>query len=384
MGQRIDYLSPTLYMTDIFIFGLFLTTLWKKQLKISPLFVFFSLYFALSAFFSSYPLAGWYGFFRFLEMSFFTYMVSILLPKKEKTVGILFSIGIFLESVLAFAQYVLQSSVGGLLYFLGERTFSGATPGIANVSIFGQLILRPYATFPHPNVLGGYLLLGMIMVYFFLQTKKEWWVKILLILSIGIGTLGLLLTFSRTAILLWGFVVIGFLIFKKYSLRIKGVILGGITLLSTSLFVFSPVVLERFMQLKIDESVTYREELARVALKMIEKHPFFGIGLNNFIPTLPQYSAINFLQPVHNIVLLLTSEIGLVGLFFVAGFTLYFFRSFVKSLKQNALLTPLLAALFCFFVIGMLDHYFFTMQQGQLLTAFLIGTVLHYSSENPA
>jgi len=384
MGQRIDYLSPTLYLTDIFILGLLLTTLWKKQLKISPLFLLFALYLSVTIFLSTSSLAGWYGFIRFLEMSFFAFSVRYLFPKREKTVGMLFSVGIIFESILAGVQYLLQSSVGGFLYFLGERTFSSSTPGIANVSVFGQLILRPYGTFSHPNVLAGYLLLGMIFAYFFLHKQQSLWSKILLVLSIILGTLGLLLTFGRTAIVLWGAVILVFFVLKRYSMKIKGAILGGIALLTALLFTSSPLVLERFLQFRIDESVTYREELARVSLQMITKHPFFGVGLNHFIITLPQYSSINFLQPVHNIVLLLTSETGLVGLLFVIAVSFGPLHSFFKSLRQNASLSPLLVVLCCFFVIGMLDHYFLTIEQGQLLTAFLIGVLLHYSSLNPA
>ena len=50
-------------------------------------------------------------------------------------------------------EFIKQASLNGLFWWLGERTFTSSTPGIAKAVIDGRLLMRPYATFPHPNVL---------------------------------------------------------------------------------------------------------------------------------------------------------------------------------------------------------------------------------------
>ncbi|MBI3070230.1 MAG: hypothetical protein HYY87_02915, partial [Candidatus Levybacteria bacterium] len=98
-------------------------------------------------------------------------------------------------------------SMGGLFYFFGERAFTSQTPGIANASINGELMLRPYGTFPHPNVLGGYLTIAMAIVVLNINPPAGGQIsnikKILLGGALMIGTLALVLTMSRVAILLW-------------------------------------------------------------------------------------------------------------------------------------------------------------------------------------
>src|SRR5258708_5260679 len=79
-------------------------------------------------------------------------------------------IGIIGESILAIAQFFNQGSLNGVLYFLGERTFTATTSGIANASVSGELILRPYGTFPHPNVLAGYLLISLTLLLLYAKS----------------------------------------------------------------------------------------------------------------------------------------------------------------------------------------------------------------------
>ena len=105
----------------------------------------------------------------------------------------------------------MQHSLGGIFWFLGERTFTVDTPGIARFplclpSFFGCIeFLRSYATFPHPNVLAGYLAVGVplllnkqIAKYTNKQINKLNTVRKI---AIVLGLLALVLTFSRSAVL---------------------------------------------------------------------------------------------------------------------------------------------------------------------------------------
>src|SRR6185312_4025037 len=78
-------------------------------------------------------------------------------------------------------------------------------------------------------------------------------------------------------------------------------------------------LLQRFTSLTLtDESVTQRENLLLASWQLFSMHPLFGVGLNNFLPSLSQLPMLqlNFflLQPVHNIFVLVAVELGLVGL----------------------------------------------------------------------
>src|SRR3989344_1384663 len=149
-GLRIDYLSPTLYLTDILIFALFLLSvkkllplLFKYKKNMSLLFIFILSVF-LGILNSKNPSAGTYGLIKVLEFIFLgTYIYFNKKALSLKLIALAFSTGIIFESLLAALQYLNHGSFQGIFYFFGERNFNTNTPGIANASINGQLVLRP-------------------------------------------------------------------------------------------------------------------------------------------------------------------------------------------------------------------------------------------------
>ncbi len=77
---------------------------------------------------------------------------------------------------------------------------------------------------------------------------------------------------------------------------------------------------------------------------------------------------VRFLQPVHNIFLLVAAEAGLVGLLIFLWFLTLTFRKQL-GVGNWGLITSLLVIL----VLGMTDHYWLTLQQNQLLLAIVLG-----------
>lgn len=397
-GLRIDYLSPTLYIIDILILILIINVfikICKKLLfergawrRVENYFLDFSTSFSLRSknkkpkfikhlflisflaiviigiFFSKSPLAGWYGFAKFLELLFFGYFTSTQrLASSVQRLVIIFAVGIMFESCLAILQFFNQGSLGGLFYFFGERFFNGQTPGIANASINGNLILRPYGTFSHPNVLAGYLIIAMAIIIFnfkflvFNQFSIFNFKKYFYILSLILGTVALFLTLSRVAIILWVLILIKFLLkFKKSSIFVIAVVVVAIF--------FSPFISGRFMGLFIDESVSQRIALINNSLTIISQHPLFGVGLNNYLSG-------NILQPVHNIYLLIAQETGIVGLLL---FLVFVRKTFARIKARSSIIhNSKFIILLTFLFLGLFDHYFLTIQQGQLLFAFVFG-----------
>lgn len=393
-GLRLDYLSPTLYLTDIFIFLIFLFSIaqllkYFKNINKRNLLIFllFLLSIALGIVSSKNPLAGWYGFIKFLEFAFLSLYVYLNFAKFNKTIIFLFLFfAIAFESLLSFYQYFNQGSIGGLFYFFGERTFNAQTPGIANASINGQLILRPYATFSHPNVLSGFLII--FMLYLFLFYKKNTNGKILLFLGIALGSASLILTLSRVSIILWLFFMLflfAFSIFEKYKKRqinkkLIVFILGlVIAFLFGYLLFFNTHLFERIVSTRLsDESIIQRKELIDESLRMFGRNPVMGVGINSFYNNLnfnKLSSASLLIQPVHNIFLLVMSETGIIGLIaFVYSFLVILAILIKKGFKKSKYLSLVFLTII---ILGMFDHYFLTLQQGQILLSISFGLMFY-------
>ena len=280
--------------------------------------------------------------------------------------------------MLSIFQYLRQSSIGGVFYFFGERTFNGQTPGVANASINGELILRPYGTFSHPNVLAGYLLIGMILILFNFRIIKNKLNTLLSISALIIGTVTLFLTFSRIAILLWPLILVIFMISKiRKILFKKNFIPILIFIFIIVLFSFFTPLPSRFSGFRFsDESFYQRQELINKSQDIISMHPILGTGLNNFLIELSQIqktnNAVFYLQPVHNIFLLVAAQTGIAGLIY---FIWFLAKTFKNALEYKNLINYKILVFLSFLILGSFDHYFLTIQQGQLLLSFILGLI---------
>lgn len=332
----IDYLSPTLYFWDLLALALWITFLLSgKHINRLALifFYFFILTQAISLLFNTqsvgvglsrleqYVIAGLFG----------VYVASLNIKKDKLKISLPLTISLIGVSILAIIQFLQAGSIG--FWILGERNFLLSTPGIAKFNFYGNEFLRPYATFPHPNVLAGFILISLLI----LPVRK---------MIMILGGLALLLTTSRVAILS-GFVTAIFLIkgqSRKLLILMAILLLPILYTLYSSVFSFDNLTLLR------------REELTISAFKMIQQHFLFGIGLNNFIPTVATFlltGPSRFLQPVHNIFLLCLSETGIVGLVGLLGLIGY-------PIFKKKLLIVWISIVF----LGLFDHYFLTLPQG--------------------
>jgi O-antigen ligase len=254
----------------------------------------------------------------------------------------------------------LQHSIGGIFWLLGERTFAASTPGIAQIPLCFPnrldcpLLLRAYATFPHPNVLGGFLSVTIPLILFQLPDKK----KIFYITTIVLGIIALVLTFSRSA---WVAAALGgvYIIFKNKKRLFFSVLL---VVALTIFFIGNTFGFQ-------DESVVVREQLNAAALSMARASPVIGNGLGNFLVQLPGHLVsrqIYFLQPVHNIYLLMLSETGIIGF----ALFLWVVWKAAKNIFHNFSLSHV--SFLMVLLLGLVDHYPLTLQQGQLMfTIFL-------------
>lgn len=369
-GIRVDYLAPTFYVTDIIFLLLFVISLKRLSTQLfaffkKPVFVALALGVIVALPFSYSPLESVYSALKLFEFLYIGIYVSrIEFKKYREDITFLFLLGGLVEVVIAFFQFCSQASLGGVFYYLGERTFSVSTPGIATFRLGEHLILRSYGTFPHPNVLAFYLLIGFTFLLFSLRLKNE---RKTIIFSICLAILlvGIILTFSRSIII---FVMAIIMIWAiKYASGMRKQIRVRIGVVAALGICITISLLMQRLSGEILRDVAYRLELFLIGLKVFVSHPL-GVGLNNFY-----YHEILFqkqitptlLQPIHNIYALFIVHLG----FFAFGIFGFLSIQIVKYWKGGVIGLLMVSAL----LVGLIDHYLVTLQQGQLMFSLLLG-----------
>lgn len=389
-GLRVDYLSPTLYVSDILIALLFLELLpylsrkvsWYKLLIVSLILTGFA-YLAQT---SQSPWNSLLGVMRLLEVIFVAWSVTFFLrrPRTLYVTRYLVALTLAVVSLLSCWQVLWQHSIGGLWYYFGERTFSTLTPGIANASLNGTLVLRPYATFPHPNVLAAFSVIMVAFLLFSGQSRMRKWQMSLVGLSCVLGCLTTFLTLSRTGIAVL-LLVLGVWIMWLIRKNKKLIGLGVVVLLCLAITLYVSGSYLRFSQLRFsDETIVIREFLLSKAYVIFTQHPLTGVGLQNFLPALSYHlsplTPLAYFQPVHSVYLLILAETGIIG---VALFGLFLFYAIYKIISSPSMRLMKTLLLIAFLLLSLTDHYFYTLHQGQLLAAFVFGIVctdLHFTT----
>jgi O-antigen ligase len=394
-GIRVDYLSPTVYLTDILVVGILGNWVlekigdWKMSRGAGSRFageigdyakrywwiIAVFCFLLINVFLSKNQGVALYKLVKIVEFALLGFYVA----KNKVSLSIIhypLSIALISSSFLAMAQSIIQRSLDGPFWWLGERTFNALTPGIAQAVWDGRLILRPYATFPHPNALAGFILVSLILIVKGkTQNAKR---KVIKWLTVIIGAIAIAISFSRSV---WIVGLVAFLLILLRHLRGgKSKLLGGggiLLLILTAVGFFFLVP-----RLSADEAISRRLQLNQIAFEMIQENPLVGVGLNNFIPRLPDYwqtsEAVRFLQPVHNLFLLVAAETGLIGLLIFLWFLILTFKNLLEIVPRSGiplggrnlkLAIPLLVIL----LLGVVDHYWLTLQQTQLLLTIILG-----------
>jgi O-antigen ligase len=370
-GIKVDFLSPSFFLTDAILLSLFLVLFlefflkesrpdWKKIFSWPILATI--VFFLLNLSFSLLPPLSGYRLLKYWQLVFIisyfskNFSFSLLIP-------LFFSL--FLISLLAWGQFLTQGSIQGIFWLAGERFFNLSTLGIAKMNLFDRLFARPMATFSHPNSLAGFLLVALIIFWFFRRFLVK---KLGGFFYLGLATMAtvLVITFSGAVWLVIFLLALAYLI-KKFTNRFLGLVLAGLLLGGFVFLSFRLGLLER-------ASIGERFFLAQNAGRLFWKRPFLGWGLGSFIPAQGQLGlsrgSFNFYQPVHNLFLLILVEVGLLGFF-------CFFYWLVKWwLKVNYYWR-------CLFLViaflGFFDHYWLTLQQNFLLLGVVIAIALFAS-----
>jgi O-antigen ligase len=298
------------------------------------------------------------------------------------------------QSIIAITQYAIQGPLG--LRLLNEpASFCAFIVSSGRLWLFDfnwiskpLHVIRPSGTFPHANVLGGFLSVSILAAYSFFSVPR--W-RLFMSFLIPFLFFAMSLTFSRSALFSW---ILGTLVWLSLYFRKNG--LGSTYKDPTIRFFlcsigfsicFSFLVL--FEQISDRGGIVNYNQLAQgsdalrvsyqdVALKMIKDHPLHGVGFQQLslrgLDYTPKNQDVPIASGTHNIYLYLAAETGLLSL---ATFLLFIFSLLWAACKSP--FTPLLASLTSMFIallfIGGCDFYPLLFQQGKLsffLTAGLL------------
>lgn len=284
---------------------------------------------------------------------------------KLQTLINVFLFSVIFQGVVAILQYISQSSIG--LGFLGESTIGPEVEGVAKIDVEGGKLIRPYGTLPHPNILAGYLLTGIFLALSKLKEKRNF-----AILTLVILTAAFILAFSRGAFLA---VILGAFIYysiKDTKLKLKYLILIGVGLF----FIIVLFNLEQtfFSRMIFSDAASFNERVMyfNISKYMMYLNPL-GIGIGNFTLALPEYTSFKLdpwqFQPVHNAYMLIMNEMGVHSVVLFLGifgtFAVGLFKKMKKAVKGEKVLGALLiAAIVALFVVGLFDHYTFSLYHG--------------------
>jgi O-antigen ligase len=286
------------------------------------------------------------------------------------------------QALIAITQVLRQHSLG--LASLQELSLDPVWKGVSIVWTPAASTLRAYGLSDHPNILGGCLAVGLVLLAaWYLEMPAHW--RPLGAAVFGLGLVGLLLTFSRSAFLGLGISLLAgaawLLVAKKKRELTHWVILG-----TSSLVFLAPFLIQNaaFLGTRFNydnsftnptpenQSINERALLAGLAKALLSAHPLVGVGIGAFPEALfqanPNY-AFNF-QPPHIVLLDVAAETGLPGAFFYLLVELFPWAYLLLRRKEIRLTPSLLGVyglLLAISTISLFDYYPWMIESGRLL-----------------
>jgi len=250
--------------------------------------------------------------------------------------------------------------------------------------------LRAYGSLAHPNVLAGFLVLGILSLIYFSYYSQQRIFRIATLLSLAIMSAALFFTFSRSA-WLGLFLAVIYIVFRLWRGRavayqkpltqLSIIFVLTFLLLATNFF---PLLAARFSgqdRLEV-KSLSERYSYTEQAINLIKDNWVTGVGLGQYTLVLHQNDGRNFpawfFQPVHNIYLLIFAELGVLGF---ALFIAFILQALWQSIKVRVNETDYIwqSASLAMLFIGFFDHYLWTHYFGLILFFIIFGLALKKS-----
>jgi hypothetical protein len=300
-----------------------------------------------------------------------------------------FCAGLIVPVAIGFSQVAIGSSAASTL--LGMSAHEASRLGEAVTNFFGERTLRAHGGFAHPNVLGGYLAVGLATLFGLWQYAKKDWHKYGLILTGAFFAGGLFLTFSQSAWLglMLALIVSSMIIFlKKTSITkmlvipvaflVIGAAFGHVFIEGSQGFVDSHIELE---QRSLSDRV---EEYHQFFAFMSPRDYFIGNGAGNYLFALADeypYQGWWQYRPIHNVIFLVVGEVGLFGLICVLLWSSLIDKiNFARFPNQKAVSAFAMGNVIL--VILFFDHYLWSQWAGLALVAYVMAMTVRLGEDD--
>lgn len=263
---------------------------------------------------------------------------------------------IFLANGIVQAGFILwqnfQQQVIGSTW-LGMATQWPEVLGTPVVVTAASRWLRAFGTLPHPNTTAALLVISLVSAVILWKIEHNRFWRYAILVATGLLTLGLMLTWSRSGIIVWLLMIGLMLIWRWRAWPVITTTLGTIAVVAT---IYFPLVVNRIATVQSIEvqSLSDRQNQITEALQLLPRYWPQGVGIGNYtvISQLPDP------QPVHFVPLLILVETGVfitLLWYSLLGWTLWQIdrRSVINRGSSLLLITTLL--------LGCFDHYFWTL-----------------------
>jgi len=343
----------------------------------------FIAYSGLSILWSADKSAGYYLWLHLLETAA---LLLLVLNSNLSRIKIFWAIMLsaVLQGLLAAWQFLSQDI--GANKWLGISAHSAGQLGDIVIETADGRWLRAYGSFGHPNILAGFLALGLISgLLLWLEAKNSQKQLLIILVSCLIISAGIFFAFSRSAWLALA-LILPFLAYSglkcfadREKRRFATLISGIISVFLMLAYLFWPLISTRADLSNRLEAISTGDRFSQItqAWAIIAQNQLWGVGINNYTVELAQiypYMAAYGLQPAHNAGLLILAELGLIGLALLIILLILALKSTIYESNNLIYLAPLGAML----AISIFDHYFWTQYSGLMISGLALTIWLKY------
>jgi len=299
------------------------------------------------------------------------------------------------QSILAINQFLEQKILASTLLGIAEQT--PARLGASVIQAGAVRWLRAYGGLPHPNIFGGWLVFAIIFLLqqilrahnILPQAKFEDKKRIKIFLFGLYGSLifvvsGWVLSFSRASWLALSLAVIIYGIYiihinrKSLVLFLRGILVIVVTVLVWFTIYPTPFITRLAGREVLEKQSFVERQLSYHDSKSMLQVSFWqGLGLGAYTKILAQdfpQRPMSLNQPVHNSVLLVLAELGIVGLVLFVGLIFFVYKKSTDKFVATLLLTTVI-------LLMQFDHWWVSLVFGNYFFALLLIIILLKSRE---
>ncbi len=391
-GGYWEYGTTSLYATEIILLFLMLCVVFLSVVRVKKAKFCFSDIHFFSPKFLFLVLIAWAGASVFWSYDKIVALKKLIVLIEAVFVFVVASSGLISKKSLA-AAFLLSSTAQAILamvQFFSQEIYSSTLLGISSqdpadlgVSVVETALrrwLRAYGSFPHPNILAGWIVMGLAFLVNDLRRKSKTLADIARYPILVILVSGLILTFSRSA---WFgfllFLIVCFFLMAKNGSFFQMAKTAFVVLITFFVFftIFKEPIDARLLSEGRLESKSNFDRILSVseACEIFKLNPFLGVGIGNYGLAVHNYidnsrEAWSY-QPVHNTFLLFLAELGSIGT------VIFAFLVLVLAKKSDwrffiFMIIPVI-------VISFFDHYFWSLYPGTMMLCAYSGILLRPS-----